>query len=209
MVDDATRDPPAAGAAPPGGAALHRRHGLRLAEDLRHRGLAARAGRVPGDLLVLATAATSRPAGRRSASGPPKGTSPSCCHTLNGSGLAVGRTLVAILENYQREDGTRAAPRRRSGRTWAGSDRVTAALSATPPCCNRAGESSMKAAPWFGAVRRQSWRNGRAAEGSGLENRQGCKPFVGSNPTSSVAAVGSLTGRRFGEMAERLKAQVC
>ena len=27
-------------------------------------------------------------------------------HTLNGSGLAVGRTVVAILENYQREDGT-------------------------------------------------------------------------------------------------------
>jgi seryl-tRNA synthetase len=27
-------------------------------------------------------------------------------HTLNGSGLAVGRTLVAVLENYQREDGT-------------------------------------------------------------------------------------------------------
>src|SRR5262249_55181122 len=31
------------------------------------------------------------------------------------------------------------------------------------------------------------WRNGRAAEGSGLENRQGFTPFVGSNPTSSVA----------------------
>jgi seryl-tRNA synthetase len=27
-------------------------------------------------------------------------------HTINGSGLAVGRTLVAILENYQQEDGT-------------------------------------------------------------------------------------------------------
>jgi len=27
-------------------------------------------------------------------------------HTLNGSGLAVGRTLVAVLENYQRADGT-------------------------------------------------------------------------------------------------------
>ena len=27
-------------------------------------------------------------------------------HTLNGSGLAVGRTLVAVLENYQREDGS-------------------------------------------------------------------------------------------------------
>ncbi|MGA9460494.1 MAG: serine--tRNA ligase [Desulfobaccales bacterium] len=31
-------------------------------------------------------------------------------HTLNGSGLAVGRTLVAILENYQREDGTVLIP---------------------------------------------------------------------------------------------------
>ena len=27
-------------------------------------------------------------------------------HTLNGSGLAVGRTLVAVLENYQNEDGS-------------------------------------------------------------------------------------------------------
>jgi seryl-tRNA synthetase len=31
-------------------------------------------------------------------------------HTLNGSGLAVGRTLVAILENYQDEDGRIAIP---------------------------------------------------------------------------------------------------
>jgi seryl-tRNA synthetase len=31
-------------------------------------------------------------------------------HTLNGSGLAVGRTLVAILENYQQEDGTVIIP---------------------------------------------------------------------------------------------------
>ncbi len=31
-------------------------------------------------------------------------------HTLNGSGLAVGRTLVAVLENYQQEDGTIAVP---------------------------------------------------------------------------------------------------
>ena len=33
------------------------------------------------------------------------------CHTLNGSGLAVGRTLVAILENYQREDGKVDVPK--------------------------------------------------------------------------------------------------
>ncbi len=31
-------------------------------------------------------------------------------HTLNGSGLAVGRTVVAILENYQQEDGSVAVP---------------------------------------------------------------------------------------------------
>ena len=31
-------------------------------------------------------------------------------HTLNGSGLAVGRTLVAILENYQNKDGSVTIP---------------------------------------------------------------------------------------------------
>ena len=31
-------------------------------------------------------------------------------HTLNGSGLAVGRTLVAILENYQNADGSVTIP---------------------------------------------------------------------------------------------------
>jgi seryl-tRNA synthetase len=31
-------------------------------------------------------------------------------HTLNGSGLAVGRTLIAVLENYQQADGTVAVP---------------------------------------------------------------------------------------------------
>ena len=31
---------------------------------------------------------------------------PKLCHTINGSGLAVGRTLVAIMENYQQADGS-------------------------------------------------------------------------------------------------------
>ena len=31
-------------------------------------------------------------------------------HTLNGSGLAVGRTLVAVLENCQNEDGSVTVP---------------------------------------------------------------------------------------------------
>jgi seryl-tRNA synthetase len=32
------------------------------------------------------------------------------CHTLNGSGLAVGRTLIAVFENYQNADGTITVP---------------------------------------------------------------------------------------------------
>ena len=32
-------------------------------------------------------------------------------HTLNGSGLAVGRTLVAILENFQEENGNIIIPK--------------------------------------------------------------------------------------------------
>src|SRR6188508_582097 len=41
----------------------------------------------------------------------PQGTGkPEFAHTLNGSGLAVGRTLIAILENYQQADGTVVVP---------------------------------------------------------------------------------------------------
>lgn len=41
----------------------------------------------------------------------PEGNSKSeFCHTLNGSGLAVGRTLLAIMENYQQEDGSFLIP---------------------------------------------------------------------------------------------------
>jgi len=36
---------------------------------------------------------------------------PEPLHTLNGSGLAVGRTLIAVLENNQRADGTIAIPK--------------------------------------------------------------------------------------------------
>lgn len=43
---------------------------------------------------------------------------PAFVHTLNGSGLAVGRTLVAVLENYQQEDGSVLVPD--ALRPWAG-----------------------------------------------------------------------------------------
>ncbi len=39
-----------------------------------------------------------------------KGAKPAFCHTMNGSGLACGRTFATILENYQRPDGTVEIP---------------------------------------------------------------------------------------------------
>ena len=49
---------------------------------------------------------------------------PELLHTLNGSGLAVGRTLVAILENYQERDGSVTVPD--ALRPYFGGERVTA-----------------------------------------------------------------------------------
>jgi len=40
----------------------------------------------------------------------PETRKPELVHSLNGSGLAVGRTLVAVLENYQEEDGSVLIP---------------------------------------------------------------------------------------------------
>ena len=40
----------------------------------------------------------------------PQTRKPELVHTLNGSGLAVGRTLVAVLENYQQADGSVSVP---------------------------------------------------------------------------------------------------
>ena len=38
------------------------------------------------------------------------GGKPEFVHTLNGSGLAVGRCLIAVVENYQQEDGSITIP---------------------------------------------------------------------------------------------------
>jgi seryl-tRNA synthetase len=53
------------------------------------------------------------------------GGKPRFAHTLNGSGLAVGRTLVAILENYQQEDGSVLIPK--ALQKYTGFDRIEAA----------------------------------------------------------------------------------
>jgi len=45
-------------------------------------------------------------------------------HTLNGSGLAVGRTLIAVLENGQQEDGSILLPQ--ALHSYMGTDRLVA-----------------------------------------------------------------------------------
>ena len=65
-----------------------------------------------GDFQARRMALRYRPADTTSAEGGKKGKKPKpeLCHTMNGSGLAVGRTLVAVLENYQRPDGSVVIP---------------------------------------------------------------------------------------------------
>ena len=56
------------------------------------------------------TARRSRRGARTSSIGPEGTGKAEFVHTLNGSGLAVGRTLIAILENYQQADGSVVIP---------------------------------------------------------------------------------------------------
>ena len=63
-----------------------------------------------------------RRAGIRTKSGNSK---PEYVHTLNGSGLAVGRTWVAIVENYQQADGSILIPE--ALRSYLQADRITKA----------------------------------------------------------------------------------
>ena len=49
---------------------------------------------------------------------------PELVHTLNGSGLAVGRTWIAVVENYQQADGSILIPE--VLRPYMGTDRIPA-----------------------------------------------------------------------------------
>jgi len=55
---------------------------------------------------------------------------PKFVHTLNGSGLAIGRTWVAIVEQYQNADGTITVPE--PLRSFMGTDRIVARESPGP-----------------------------------------------------------------------------
>ncbi len=58
----------------------------------------------------------------------PKGGKSDFVHTLNGSGLAVGRTWMAVVENYQQEDGSIVIPE--VLRPYMGIDRIPAPAAA-------------------------------------------------------------------------------
>jgi seryl-tRNA synthetase len=92
----------------PQGGAVHRRHGLFGGQDLRPRSLAAGAEHLSRDFLLFQLRAFQ--ARRMQARFRNDKNKPELLHTLNGSGLAVGRTLVAVLENYQNEDGSITVP---------------------------------------------------------------------------------------------------
>jgi seryl-tRNA synthetase len=55
---------------------------------------------------------------------PEPGAKPELVHTLNGSGLALARVVAAILETYQRPDGSVEVPE--VLRTYLGRDAITA-----------------------------------------------------------------------------------
>jgi len=68
-----------------------------------------------GDFQARRMSLRYRPSATPAADGAAKskkgsGPKPVLCHTLNGSGLAVGRTLVAVLENYLQPDGSVTVP---------------------------------------------------------------------------------------------------
>ncbi len=90
--------------------AFHRRHGFRRAEDLRPGSLAAGAEGVPRNLLLLRLRRFPGAADGRRASRARADKQPRFVHTLNGSGVAVGRALIAVMETYQNEDGSITVP---------------------------------------------------------------------------------------------------
>ena len=79
-------------------------------QEVRHRGVAARAGALPRADLHARTPPTSRPAAWTSATAPTAAGGTAHVATLNGTAVAVGRTIIALLENGQRDDGTVVLP---------------------------------------------------------------------------------------------------
>lgn len=89
---------------------VHRRHRVLLREDLRRGSVAAQLRRLQGDLpRCCCTDFQARRANIKYRD-PANFKGSRFVYTLNGSGLAVGRTMAAVIENYQNPDGTITVP---------------------------------------------------------------------------------------------------
>ena len=86
-------------------------------------------------------------------------------HTLNGSGLAVGRTWVAIVENYQQADGSVVIPE--VLRPYIGAERIT-----KKKLSRREGSQAV----FRGSRRSQASRRLRSRLNDNLAARSHCKP---------------------------------
>ena len=111
------------GLALPDDAALHRRHGVCVVEDLRFE-VWLPSGNEFREISSCSNceAFQARRAGIRFK--PKAGGKSDFVHTLNGSGLAVGRTWIAVVENYQQADGSILMPE--ALRPYMGIDRIPA-----------------------------------------------------------------------------------
>ena len=89
---------------------LHRRPRLQRGAHVRHRGVGAGRRGVAGG--VVRQQLHGLPGAAREHPLPPRGRArkPEHPHTLNGSGLALPRTMIAIMENYQQADGSIEVP---------------------------------------------------------------------------------------------------
>ena len=114
----------ATGAALSPGAVVNRRHGM----VARPRPMTSKSGCRDSNCSVRSLRArTIRDYQARRANiryRPEGGKKTELVHTINGSGLAIGRTWVAIVENYQQADGTVLIPE--VLRPYVGADRITA-----------------------------------------------------------------------------------
>ena len=87
-----------------------RRPRLQRRHHLRPRGLGAGLRRVAGGLIGLKRHRFPGPP-RQHQVPPAEGGKARFVHTLNGSGLGMPRTLIAVLENYQQADGSVVVPK--------------------------------------------------------------------------------------------------
>ena len=94
----------------PRGQHRRRRPRRQRGQEVRLRGVAARPGALPRADLDARTRPTSRPGACEIRYRPRRAARPRSLHTLNGTAVAVARTMIALLENGQREDGSVELP---------------------------------------------------------------------------------------------------